>query len=287
MTATGTASIPTTELKQLIMNALAEDQGTGDITSMLTIPPDCTIAASMVTRSAGILAGMPVVHEVYRQLNPNVRVHECCSDGCKLVPGTVLCTITGDARAILTGERVALNFVQRLSATATLTRAFVERIQGTSARIVDTRKTTPGLRALEKYAVRCGGGNNHRFGLYDAVLIKDNHIAACGSISEAVGRARDGAPHTMTITVECDSYEQVQEALDAGTDIVLLDNMTLDDLRRSVASIGSRAIAEASGGITLDNVAEIAQTGVDIISVGALTHSAGSLDIGLDIVMQP
>ncbi len=275
--------IPKDDILRVVRTALNEDIGTGDITSTLTVPTGIIISALMVSRSAGYLSGLPIVHEVYSQMHSGIVVHDMCCDGDRLEPGTIICTIEGDARTILTGERVALNFLQRLSAVTTLTRAFVERTVGTSAKIVDTRKTTPGLRAVEKYAVRCGGGHNHRFGLYDAVLIKDNHIAACGSINNAVTCARNNAPHTMTITVECDTMAQVHDAITAGADVILLDNMTPDELKRAVDLIGGRAVSEASGGITLETVQEIALTGVDIISVGALTHSAGSLDIGLDI----
>ncbi len=273
-------------LQHIVKSALLEDIGTGDITTALTIPAKRVVSAAMVSRSVGIVAGMPLVEEVYRQLAPDVTVFAHCEDGGEVSAGTVMCTIQGDASVILTGERVALNFVQRLCGIASLTRKFVILTEGTTARIVDTRKTTPGLRALEKYAVRCGGGHNHRCGLYDAVLIKDNHIAACGSITAAVALARCGAPHTMTITVECDTIQQVDEALTAGADIILLDNMPPSTLKQAVQRIAKRAIVEASGGVSLNTVAEIASTGVDIISVGALTHSAVSLDIGLDIEME-
>lgn len=198
-------------------------------------------------------------------------------------PGQTLLTVSGAARSILTGERVALNFVQRLSGIATKTARFVELAAGTKARIVDTRKTTPGLRSLEKYAVRVGGGHNHRFGLYDAVLIKDNHIAASGGITQAVSRAFALAPHTMTVTVECDTLAQVQEAVEAGADIILLDNMSIVQLEQAIEIIAGQTATEASGGVNEDTVAAIALTGVDIISVGALTHSAPALDISLDL----
>jgi nicotinate-nucleotide pyrophosphorylase (carboxylating) len=206
------------------------------------------------------------------------------SDGDRVRPGALLATVTGPARGLLSAERVALNFVQRLSGVATLTMAFVVSVAGTGAKIVDTRKTTPGLRQLEKYAVRCGGGVNHRIGLQDAVLIKDNHIAAGGGIGATVHRARNCAPHTMRIEVECKTLAQVEEALAAGPDIILLDNMDTDMLREAVRRIGGQAITEASGGVNLQTVRAIAETGVDLISVGALTHSAPALDISLDIV---
>jgi nicotinate-nucleotide pyrophosphorylase (carboxylating) len=279
--------IPHEYLQHVVKSALLEDIGTGDITTALTIPAKRVVSAGMVSRSDGIVAGMPIVEEVYRQLAPDVTVFAHCEDGSEVSAGTVMCTIQGDASVILTGERVALNFVQRLCGIASLTRKFVILTEGTSARIVDTRKTTPGIRALEKYAVRCGGGHNHRYGLYDAVLIKDNHIVACGSITAAVALARSGAPHTMTITVECDTLQQAEEALQADADILLLDNMPTSTLKQAVERIAKRAVVEASGGVSLNTVAEIASTGVDIISVGALTHSAVSLDIGLDIEIVP
>ena len=221
---------------------------------------------------------------MFRQTSKQaITVNWSVTDGSRVVAGMAIGEAIGDAQGILTGERVALNFLQRLSGIATLTAEFVVAVKGTNARIVDTRKTTPGLRALEKYAVLCGGGFNHRMGLFDAVMIKDNHIAAAGGITNAVTMARESIPHTMTITVECESLEQVEEALNAGADILLLDNMQQDTLRSAVNMACGKAILEASGGITLDNVREIAETGVQIISVGALTHSAPALDISLEL----
>ncbi len=204
------------------------------------------------------------------------------ADGARLRAGEVLMTVSGLARMILRAERVALNLVQRLCGIATLTRAFVEQVEGTGVGIVDTRKTTPGLRLLEKYAVRCGGGRNHRYGLSDGILVKDNHIAACGSISRAVTRLRAQIPHTIRIEVECDTLAQVEECLACGVDIIMLDNMDLSLMRRAVALVDGRALVEASGGVSRDTVRAIAETGVDLISVGALTHSAPAVDIGLD-----
>jgi nicotinate-nucleotide pyrophosphorylase (carboxylating) len=271
-------------IEEVVRRALAEDIGTGDITTELTVPARIEARAVMVAKTAGIVAGLPVVAEVYRQIDPSVAVSFEAEDGEPISPGQTLCRLHGSARSLLTGERVALNFVQRLSGIATKTDRFVQLAAGTQARIVDTRKTTPGLRLLEKYAVRAGGGHNHRFGLYDAVLIKDNHIQASGGIEPAVQAALSQAPHTMTITVECDTLTQVREAVAAGADIVLLDNMTPDQLRQAIALIDGQALTEASGGVNEETVAAIAQSGVDIISVGALTHSAVALDIGLDLL---
>ena len=266
-----------------IERALAEDIGTGDVSSQFTIPEDKVVSAVMSTRTAGVIAGIPIAVRVFQRVDPTLNITPLAEDGQAVSAGDTLLTVTGSARSILTAERTALNFVQRLSGIATKTAVFVRLAEGTRARIVDTRKTTPGLRALEKYAVRCGGGHNHRFGLYDAVMIKDNHIAACGGITAAVQAAYSQAPHTMTVTVECDTLDQVQEAVEAGADIVMLDNMTLDEMRSAVELVDGQAAIEASGGVTEVTVADIAATGVDIVSVGSITHSAVSLDIGLDI----
>lgn len=271
------------ECADIVRQALAEDIGTGDITTMLTVLPDKTMRAEIIAQEDGVLAGGPVVAEVFRQIDPALKLVFLVPDGEMISPAQVICTIEGSAQSILIGERTALNFMQRLSGIATKTAAFAELVSGTKARIVDTRKTTPGLRALEKYAVRTGGGHNHRFGLYDAVMIKDNHILASGSISAAVERALDQAPHTMSVTVECDTLAQVKEAVEAGADIILLDNMSVDMIEEAIKLIDGEAMTEASGGITLETVAQIAQTGVDIISIGALTHSAPALDISLDM----
>jgi len=268
---------------EIVRRAIAEDVGTGDITTVSTVHVDAQARATMVAKSVGIAAGLPIVAEVYLQIDPRVTVEFEAVEGESISPGMVLCRLTGPARSVLTGERVALNFVQRLSGIATKTNSFVRLIAGTNARIVDTRKTTPGLRVLEKYAVRVGKGYNHRFGLYDAVLIKDNHIQAGGGITATVRAARMSAPHTMSITVECDTIAQVDEAVNAGADVILLDNMSLYDIREAVAKIHGRATVEVSGGVNEATVPDIAQTGVDIISVGALTHSAVALDIGLDL----
>ncbi|CCW34543.1 nicotinate-nucleotide pyrophosphorylase (carboxylating) [Chthonomonas calidirosea] len=272
-------------LTSIVQQALREDIGTGDITTQIVIPSTARAKANITTRVPGVIAGLPVVQEVYRQLDPTVQVQPIVQDGDSVEANTPLATLSGSAQSLLTGERVALNFLQRLSGIATLTAKFVAAARREDVRIVDTRKTTPGLRLLEKYAVRVGGGHNHRFGLYDAVLIKDNHIAACGSITEAVRTALSSAPHVMSVTVECDTLDQVREALAAGADVILLDNMSPDQLREAVSLVNGQAMIEASGGITLENVAEVAATGVDIISIGALTHSAPALDIGMDFIV--
>jgi nicotinate-nucleotide pyrophosphorylase (carboxylating) len=267
--------------ERVVALALAEDLGeAGDITSALLVPADRTATARVVARRPGVLAGRAAGEEVLRQTG--VSGAWLAADGDRLEPGGVVAEISGPARAVLTAERTLLNLLCHLSGIATLTAAYVAA--AAPATVLDTRKTTPGLRALEKYAVRVGGGFNHRFGLYDAILIKDNHIQAAGGITPAVEAAYAQAPHTMTVTVECDTLAQVEEAIAAGADIVLLDNMSLDMLREAVELLDGQAAAEASGGINEETVTAIAQTGVDIISVGALTHSAIALDISLDLI---
>lgn len=271
------------EYEPLVRAALMEDIGPGDITTTACIPAGTRARATLLAKSPGVIAGLGVSALAFRLLDPDCEWTPGVKDG-SVIGGerTPLATVSGDARAILTAERVALNFLQRLSGVATVTARCVAQIGGTNARIADTRKTTPGLRALEKYAVRCGGGHNHRLGLYDCVLIKDNHIQAAGGISAAVARARDFAPHTMKIEVECDTLAQVDEALGVHADILLLDNMTTEMMRQAVAKIAGRAIAEASGGLTESRLAEVAATGVNVLSIGALTHSAPAMDISLD-----
>jgi nicotinate-nucleotide pyrophosphorylase (carboxylating) len=272
-------------LTESVAHALREDIGTGDVTTLSTVPADRTARAEIVSKAQGVVAGLAIVEEVFRQVDPAVRVTRVKQDGDRIAPRDVICTAEGSARSLLIGERVALNFLQRLSGIATRTARFVALVEGTGARVVDTRKTTPGLRVLEKLAVVIGGGRNHRMGLYDAVMIKDNHIVAAGGISAAVQRARASIPHTMTITVECETLEQVDEALRAGADILLLDNMANQVRTEAVRRARGRALTEASGGITEDTAAEIAATGVDILSIGALTHSAPALDISLDLYL--
>jgi nicotinate-nucleotide pyrophosphorylase (carboxylating) len=271
-------------LVETVRLALREDIMTGDVTTLSTVLPDAHGRARMVAKAEGVVAGLPVVEEVFRQVDSQVSVSNVVNDGAKVGSGNILCEIDGPAQSILTGERVALNFLQRLSGVATKTAHFVKLVDGTGARIVDTRKTTPGLRVLEKYAVVVGGGYNHRMGLYDAVMIKDNHIVAAGGITSAVQRARLAIPHTMTITVECETLAQVDEALNAGVDILLLDHMDNPTRAEAVAHAKGKALTEASGEITDVTARAIAQTGVDIMSVGALTHSAVGLDISLDML---
>jgi nicotinate-nucleotide pyrophosphorylase (carboxylating) len=277
-------------LRRLVERALEEDLGRGDITSDLLVPSGVQAKAVLRSRIPGVIAGLDVAAMVFGVTDPQVDFAPLIRDGDVVVPFQELVSISGPARSLLRGERVALNFLQRLSGIATLTSRYVECVRRTQARIVDTRKTTPGLRSVEKYAVRAGGGFNHRRDLSDAMMIKDNHLSiirALGiSLSEAVTQARDSLPHTVKIEIEVDRLDQVSEALAARADIILLDNMSAADLRRAVAMIDGRAIVEASGGVTLDTISEIAATGVDVISVGALTHSAPALDIGLDFEVE-
>ncbi|MGB7075855.1 MAG: carboxylating nicotinate-nucleotide diphosphorylase, partial [Xanthobacteraceae bacterium] len=254
--------------------------------SIATVPEEAPGRAMLNARQAGVIAGLPLAAAAFRRLSPGIEIGAQVRDGAAIQAGTRLMTIAGNARAILGAERVALNFLGHLSGIATATAAFVARIAHTKARVVCTRKTTPGLRALEKYAVRCGGGYNHRFGLDDAMLIKDNHIAVAGGITAVLKRAKQAAGHLVKIEIEVDSLDQLHEVLDAGgADVVLIDNFDLDSMRRAVAMVAGRLVIEASGGITLDTASAIAETGVDYLSSGALTHSVTNLDIGLDIEM--
>ncbi len=263
--------------------ALAEDLGrAGDITSEATIPAGTRASGVIATRKAGVVAGVELVEAAFKALDAGARVEVLITDGGRLQPGEAIARVSGSARALLGAERVALNFLGHLSGIATLTRAYVDRIAGTRARITDTRKTTPGLRAFEKHAVRAGGGLNHRFGLYDAILIKDNHIAAAGGIAKAMTGIRSRAGHMVKIEVEVTTLAELGEALAQEPDAVLLDNMPILMLKAAVEKVAGRTVTEASGGVTLDTVRQIAETGVDLISVGALTHSAPSLDVGLD-----
>jgi len=263
--------------------ALTEDLGrAGDITSQLTIAAQTSAVARLVARKPGRLAGLICAEAAFRLVDPALKFDAATPDGSEIAAGTVLASISGSARSILTAERVALNFLGPLSGSATATAALVQAVHGTKARIVCTRKTLPGLRALQKYAVRCGGGFNHRFGLDDAAMIKDNHVQAAGGIAPAVEKLRAGLGHMVRIELEVDTLAQLEEALGLGVDTILLDNMSLDDLRRAVAMARGRAVLEASGNVTLASVRAIAETGVDYISSGAITHSAPNLDIGLD-----
>jgi nicotinate-nucleotide pyrophosphorylase (carboxylating) len=275
------------EIEDAVTRALAEDLGrAGDITSIATVPEDTRGRAVVVVRKAGTVSGLPLVAAAFRRLAPQIGIEPHGRDGTAVEAGTKLMTVSGDARAILSAERVALNYIGHLSGIATATAAFVARIAHTKARIVCTRKTTPGLRALEKYAVRCGGGFNHRFGLDDAMLIKDNHIAVAGGIRAVLTRAKAAAGHLVKIEIEVDSLDQLHEVLDVGlADVVLIDNFDPAAMRKAVAMVAGRLVIEASGGITLDSAAAIAETGVDYLSSGSLTHSVQNLDIGLDIKM--
>ena len=277
----------TPETLSLVLTALAEDIGGGDITTESAIPADARATAVILAKEPCVVAGLPLVEAIFAKLDSRVVVKRLVEDGDLVEIRQRVAELTGPARAILTGERVALNFLQRLSGIATLTREFVEAVTGTKTKILDTRKTTPTLRALEKYAVAVGGGQNHRFGLFDAVMIKDNHrviLARLGpqALGDSVVAARKLHPEAPII-IEADTVEQVEEALTAGADHILLDNMTLDELREAVALVAGRAKTEASGGVRLANAADIAATGVDYISVGALTHSARAVDFSLEI----
>jgi nicotinate-nucleotide pyrophosphorylase (carboxylating) len=266
-------------LDKLIEQALLEDIHTGDITTQALIPADSRATARLIAKEELTLAGLFVAEKVFKRLYADVEFIPGQAEGAQAAKGALIATVRGSAAELLMGERVALNLLQRLSGIATLTSRYVAAVAGTGARIVDTRKTTPGLRELEKYAVRVGGGINHRTGLYDGILIKENHIAATGGIGEAIKRARNYIPHTLKIEIETETLAQVDEALESGADIIMLDNMSLADMRSAVAAIAGRALVEASGGVNLETVRAIAETGVDIISVGALTHSARAMDI--------
>jgi len=275
------------EVEAAVTRALEEDLGrAGDITSIATVPEDALGRADLNARQSGVIAGLPLVAAAFRRLSPEIEIAPHARDGAAVKAGAKLMTISGNARAILGAERVALNFLGHLSGIASATAAFVTRIAHTKARVICTRKTTPGLRALEKYAVRCGGGYNHRFGLDDAMLIKDNHIAVAGGIAAVLKRAKQAAGHLVKIEIEVDSLDQLREVLDVGlADVVLIDNFDLASMRKAVALVAGRLVIEASGGITLDSAATIAETGVDYLSSGALTHSVTNLDVGLDIEM--
>ncbi|MBI1197426.1 MAG: carboxylating nicotinate-nucleotide diphosphorylase [Phenylobacterium sp.] len=277
--------LPDIFFTQVIRTALAEDLGrAGDITASACVPADARLTADFATRRGGVVAGLACIRLTLAELDPTATFDALTEDGQAVPAATTLARVSGNARAILTAERTALNLLGRLCGIATLTQDYVDAVGGTHARITDTRKTTPGLRALEKYAVRCGGGVNHRFGLDDAILIKDNHVAACGSVGEAIRRAKAAAGHLVKVEVEVDSLVQLQEALAHDPDVIMLDNFSLEDLREAVATADGRVLLEASGGISLEGVRAIAETGVDVISVGALTHSVRVLDIGLDAV---
>jgi nicotinate-nucleotide pyrophosphorylase (carboxylating) len=265
----------------VIAAALAEDVGAGDATSLSLFDAGAVCRARVLVKEPGVVCGVEVARETFETVDPGVRWTTLVGDATRLERPAAVAEIEGAARSILTAERTALNLLGRLSGIATLTRRYADAVDGTGAVLLDTRKTTPGLRALEKYATRCGGATNHRMGLYDAVLVKDNHLALVGSIGEAVRRGRESG---LSVEVECDGLDQVREALAAGADRILLDNMSLDELRDAVRLAGGRAALEASGGVTLETIRDIAATGVDFVSVGALTHAARSLDVSLEVI---
>ncbi len=281
------AFISPLEIEDAVTRALAEDLGrAGDVTSVATVPEDALARAVVIARASGHLAGLPVVENVMRRLAPDAQIVAHARDGDAVSAKTNLMTITGNARAVLAAERTALNFIGHLSGVATATASLVAKVAASKTRVICTRKTTPGLRALQKYAVRCGGGFNHRFGLDDAVLIKDNHIAVAGGIRPALERAKSVVGHLVKIEIEVDNLDQLREVLATGlADVLLVDNFTVPMLKEAVALVGGKMVIEASGGITHDNVAEIAATGVDYVSSGAITHSAPNLDIALDIAI--
>ncbi|MFO7792458.1 MAG: carboxylating nicotinate-nucleotide diphosphorylase [Candidatus Saliniplasma sp.] len=272
------------KIRKIVIDAIEEDIGTGDITTERVVDDEEVSSASITFKEDGVLAGIPVVDMVFQEVDEDLDITVLRKDGDKVKAGEKVAEITGRTKSILIGERLALNFLQRLSGIATNTSKYVGKVKGYDVDIVDTRKTTPNLRVLEKYAVRVGGGVNHRMGLYDAVLIKDNHIRSAGGVKEAIERVNTG--HTVKVEVEIESLDEIEDALEAGADIIMLDNMKTDEMRKAVDIIGDRAFAEASGGITLENIREVAETGVDVISVGALTHQIRSIDISLDLPEQ-
>ena len=272
------------EVERILKSALAEDVGSGDVTSLSTVPPGRTISGRYIAKEDGVLCGLEVVARAFALLDASIAFTALAADGDRVRKGDVIATVSGDARAILAGERVGLNLLQHMSGVATQTARAVAAVAGTGAKIVDTRKTTPGLRVLDKYAVRMGGGGNHRFNLADGVLIKDNHIVAAGGIAAAVAAARARAPHSLKIEVEVETLEQLREALEAGADIIMLDNMPTEMMREAVRLVAGRALTEASGNMGDKTDAElraVAETGVELISIGALTHSVKALDISL------
>lgn len=283
--------LPTRYIDQIVQLALEEDAPFGDLTTEAFVPETTHAQAVLTARERGVLSGGDVFVRAMQAQDPSVVVDLLCQDGERFEPGDQLARVTGPTRPVLTCERVALNLVQRMSGIATLTAQYADAVAGTGVQITDTRKTTPGLRRLERYAVRCGGGHNHRFGLSDAVLAKDNHLAALVGegigLAQAIRTARMRLPHTTHIEVEVDRLDQLHEGLEGGADTIMLDNFSIDDLRRGVQLVAGRAVVEASGGITLTSIVPIAGTGVDVISVGALTHSAPAVDLGLDVTVEP
>lgn len=279
--------IPKPQIATAIANAFGEDLGlAGDLTTDSIIAADWTATGVIAARQEGVIAGLDIAAAAFHYLDHAMKVHAKVADGSRVAPGTVLAELSGNARAMLSAERIALNFMGRMCGIASLTRTYVDAVAGTRAAIIDTRKTTPGLRAFEKYAVRAGGGMNHRVGLFDAVLIKDNHIALSGGVEAAIAAARERVGHMVKIEVEVDTLEQLDQVLQTNVDAVLLDNMPPAILKQAVERVAGRMTTEASGGVNLDTVRAIAETGVDLISVGALTHSVTVLDIGLDCTVQ-
>ncbi|MBN1850291.1 MAG: carboxylating nicotinate-nucleotide diphosphorylase [Deltaproteobacteria bacterium] len=274
-------------LEKVIRTALEEDLGAGDLTTNAIIEHEMNGQAVLMTRETIVLAGLPVFSRVFELLDPDVRFDYDFQDGMRVPAGGRICVVAGKLSAILEAERTALNFAQRMSGIATLTRQYVDQIGSLKTKIIDTRKTAPGLRLLDKYAVVMGGGHNHRMGLFDGILIKDNHIAAAGSIKKAVLLAKEKAPHTIKVEVEVEDLTGLDEAIQAGADMVLLDNMSADLIQKAVDLAGKRVLLEASGGIKLENIQEIAKAGVDLISVGALTHSARAVDLSLEVITIP
>ncbi|MFA5353365.1 MAG: carboxylating nicotinate-nucleotide diphosphorylase [Thermodesulfovibrionales bacterium] len=270
-------------IRETISRGLEEDIGHGDITSLLTIPEGMKAMARLLAKEDLVVAGLPFVQEVFRQVDPSVSISITFHDGSLVKKGDVIAEIIGEARSLLAGERLGLNILQHVSGVATLTRAYVGRVEGFHAKIADTRKTTPGLRSMEKYGVLMGGGVNHRFGLYDGVLIKDNHIRVAGGVRQAVVMARK-AHHLLRIEVEVKDFNELQEALDAGAEVIMLDNMSVEQMKEAVGIVRGRAIVEASGNVNIANVRAIAETGVDLISIGGLTHSARAMDISMKII---
>jgi nicotinate-nucleotide pyrophosphorylase (carboxylating) len=276
--------LPEDALKQIISRALEEDIGPGDVTTAATIDEDASCRADIIAKSDGVVAGLPVAAATFRALDGGTAIDLAASDGDPVREGAIVARVAGRARAVLTAERTALNFLQRMSGTATLTARYVAAVEGTGAEIIDTRKTAPGLRLLDKYAVRMGGGSNHRFGLFDGILIKENHIRASGGVRAAVERARASAHHVLKIEVEAESLTEVEEALGAGANVVMLDNMSVEQVSEAVRLVAGRCALEVSGGVDLDTVRPFAECGVDYISVGALTHSAPALDFSLEML---
>ncbi len=278
--------LPESLVQEIVARALAEDIGVGDVTTLATVEEGRTCRAEVLAKAEGVVAGLGVMETTFLALDARVQFEALCRDGSTVTPGEVVARVSGPARALLTAERTALNFLQRMSGIATLTARYVAAVEGTKAQILDTRKTAPGLRVLDKYAVRMGGGRNHRFGLFDGVLIKDNHIRAAGGIEGAVERARGAAHHLLKIEVEVTTFEELEEALAAGAEVIMLDNMDPRDVARAVEKIAGRALVEASGNITLENVRAYAECGVDFISVGELTHSPRALDFSLEFTSE-